>query len=134
MAGSPNATLRSAGTRGLVVAIVAGACAWLSAYLVVDDSCPSGKASSVSASQNPGKADRVAKKAADKEAKAARSACLKKVDKQKKRAVLAGLGGFLAAFGVRGAGEGLLDRKRQVDGNVKPSDVQVSGGPPPPGG
>lgn len=45
-----------------------------------------------------------------------------------KGAILAGIGGALAAFGWRAGGEGGYDAWRQKQGGVTPADVQ----PPPP--
>lgn len=124
MAGSTSATLQAASIRGALVAVIAGGVAWGTAYFSIDDSCPSATTRLVqrleASGKNPG-ALRVAKL----DGKEARAKCLKKVDEQQRGAILAGIGTFGTVFGIRGVGEGLVDRKRQRDGDVRPSDVQV---------
>lgn len=104
MAGSPNATLTSALVRSVLVAAATGVIAWGTAFAQIDEP------------------HRCANKppAAKKECRAFN----RSIEDEKQDALITGL---LAAAGViagRGAVEGALDRRRQVNGDVKPSDVQ----------
>ena len=128
MAGKANATLVAAGTRGLLLAVLAGGLAFATAYLRVDDPCSAKQAEALAVALDESRA-RAPKATAEarKKAKAVRARCDERVDKQQREAVISGLVTFGAALGVRGLGEGFYDRNRQRRNDVRPGDVQPGG-------
>ena len=123
MAGSPNATLKAAGVRSLLLAVAAGALTWFTAYITIDDSCPSAETRTVKRLEESGKNQRLLAEAR-KDAREARGRCLKKVERQEKQSLAAGASALGVALLGRGGVEGYLDRRRQLNGLVKPQDVQ----------
>ena len=107
MAGSARATLKAAGIRAGLVAVLTAGATYASLMLQVDDDCKKGRTDA---------------------AKVAYKNCVRAADEQKEDALWAAVLAGLTALGVRAGGEGIYDFRRQRNGGPpKTSDLRRAG-------